>query len=58
MVKVRKNGGEVEIKDFLTKLYLRQGWELVPVEEPETPMVVDQPKEVKQPKKTRSKAKK
>ena len=51
MVRVRKNGGEVEIKDFLTKLYIRNGWEVVVEEKKET--VTDEPKEVKQPKKTR-----
>ena len=52
MVKVRKNGGVVEIKDYLTKLYLRNGYELVTDE----PMpVADEPKEVRQPKKRKAK---
>ncbi len=50
-MRVSKDGREVEIKDFLTALYLRNGY--VPVEDgvKETKSAVDEPKEVKQPRK-------
>ena len=53
MIIARKNGREVEIKDFLVNLYKRNGYEIVTDEPKEEPQV-----EAPTPKKTTTRRKK
>lgn len=52
MIRLQKNGGVVEVKDYLANLYIRNGYEAVKEEPKEEPKV-----ETPTPKKTTRKKK-